>query len=63
MCYNHSNEYFGSIYFCVFIKKSKSKFVIIVVYIDDLNISKTYEELPKVIEYLKKEFEMKGFRK
>jgi hypothetical protein len=44
---------------CVFIKKSESNFVIIIVYVDDLNIIGTHEEIPKIINYLKKEFEMK----
>jgi hypothetical protein len=29
------------------------------VYVDDLNIIGTHEEIPKIINYLKKEFEMK----
>ena len=33
------------------------------VYVDNLNIIETHEKLPKAFEYLKKEFEMKGFRK
>ena len=40
-------------------KKSQSGFVILTVYIDDLNIIKIPKELSKVIEYLKKEFEIK----
>jgi len=48
---------------CVFIKKSQSGFVIIAVYVDDLNIIETPEELSKAIEYLKKEFEMKDLGK
>ena len=43
--------------------KSQSGFAIIVVYVDDLNIIGTPEELSKVIEYLKKEFEMKDLGK
>ena len=48
---------------CVFIKKSKNGFVIIVVYVDDLNIIGTIEELTTTVEYLKKEFEMKDLNK
>ena len=32
---------------CIFIKKSKTKFVIIIVYVDDLNLIETLEELTK----------------
>ncbi|XP_075092484.1 uncharacterized protein LOC142172710 [Nicotiana tabacum] len=39
---------------CVFIKRSESEFVIIVVYVDDLNIIGTSKELPKAVECLKK---------
>ncbi|KAL0534638.1 hypothetical protein IC582_028929 [Cucumis melo] len=48
---------------CVFIKKSQSGFAIIVVYVDDLIINGTPEELSKAIEYLKNEFEMKDLGK
>ena len=48
---------------CVFINKYEINFVIISIYVDDLNITETHEELPKVVEYLKKEFEMKDLRK
>ena len=48
---------------CVFIKRFKSKFVIIVVYVDDLNIIGTLEELSKAVYYLNKEFEMKDLGK
>jgi hypothetical protein len=44
---------------CVFIKKLEYDFVIIVVYVDDLNIIETHEEIPKIVNYLMKEFEMK----
>ena len=45
-----------------FIKKSKFEFPIIVVYVHDLNIIETHEELPNVVDYLEKEFEMKYLR-
>ena len=48
---------------CVFIKRSDSGFAIIAVYVDDLNIIETPEELNKTVSYLKKEFEMKDLRK
>jgi hypothetical protein len=48
---------------CVFIKKLEYDFVIIVVYVDDLNIIETHEEIPKIVNYLKKEFKMKDLGK
>ena len=48
---------------CIFIKKSKTKFVIIIVYVDDLNLVGTLKELTKRKNYLKKEFEMKDIEK
>ena len=70
MWYNCLNEYLwregynnDPICPCVFIKKSKSNFVIIVVYVDDLNIIGTHEEILKTINYLKKEYEMKDLGK
>ena len=39
---------------CVFIKKVAIGFAIIVVYVDDLNLIGTPEELIKTIDYLKK---------
>ena len=48
---------------CVFIKKTTSGFVIIAVYVDDLNIIKTDKEIVETTIYLKEEFEMKDLRK
>ncbi|GJR36884.1 retrovirus-related pol polyprotein from transposon TNT 1-94 [Tanacetum coccineum] len=48
---------------CVFIKKTMSAFVIIAVYVDDLNIIGTNKEIQEVIVLLKKEFEMKDLGK
>ncbi|GJR21466.1 retrovirus-related pol polyprotein from transposon TNT 1-94 [Tanacetum coccineum] len=48
---------------CVFIKKTMSGFVIIAVYVDDLNIIGTNKEIQEVIVLLKKEFEMKDLGK
>ena len=39
---------------CIFIKKSKIGFEIIVVYVDDLNLVGTHEELIKTSKYVKK---------
>jgi hypothetical protein len=70
MWYNHLNEYLLREWYnnnpicpCIFIKKSKFDFVIIAVYVDDLNIIGTHGEIPKIVNYLKKEFEMKYFGK
>ena len=43
----------------VFIKKTKSGFAIVAVYVDDMNLIGTPEELRKTADYLKREFEMK----
>ena len=70
MWYNRLSEYLlkegyvnNPICPCVFIKKSETGFAIIVVYVDDLNLVGTREELTKTAEYLKKEFEMKDLGK
>ena len=44
---------------CVFIKASKPKYTIIAVYVDDINIIGSPEEIEKAAQFLKKEFEMK----
>ena len=48
---------------CVFIKKTENGLAIIAVYVDDLNLIRTSEELIKTTNYLKKEFEMKDLGK
>ena len=48
---------------CVFIKKVATIFIIIAVYVDELNLIGTPEELIKTIDYLKKKFEMKDLGK
>jgi hypothetical protein len=48
---------------CVFIKKSEFGFAIVVVYVDDLNLAGTPEELTKTFDYLNNEFEMKDLSK
>ena len=47
----------------IFIKKSKTRFTIIVVYVNDLNLVGTLKELTRTTKYLKNEFEMKNIRK
>ena len=70
MWYNHLSEYLindgyinNPICPCVFIKKSELGFSIIAVYVDDINLFGTSEELTKAATYLKDEFEMKELRK
>ena len=70
MWYNHLSEFLlkegyvnNPICPCIFIKKSKTEFAIIAVYVDDLNIVGTPEELTRTTNYLKKEFEMKDLGK
>ena len=48
---------------CIFIKKSETGFAIIAVYVDNLNLIRTHEELTRTTKYLKKEFEMKDLGK
>ena len=47
----------------IFIKKSEIRFAIIAVYVDDLNLVGTAEELIRTTNYLKKEFEIKDLGK
>ena len=68
--YNRLNEYLLKEWYannpicpCIFIKKSETRFVIITVYADDLNLIGTPEELTRIEKYLKKEFEMKDLGK
>ena len=44
---------------CIFMKRYRNDFIITAVYVEDLSIIGTPEELPKAINYLKEEFEMK----
>ncbi|KAJ9539391.1 hypothetical protein OSB04_032124 [Centaurea solstitialis] len=48
---------------CVFIKKTSSGFSIIAVYVDDMNIIGTFDEIRDTASYLKSEFEMKDLGK
>ena len=70
MWYNRLSEYLlkegyvnNLICSCIFIKKSETGFAIIAVYVDDLNLVRTPEELTRTTNYLKKEFEMKDLGK
>ncbi|KAJ9535920.1 hypothetical protein OSB04_un000919 [Centaurea solstitialis] len=70
MWYNRLSEYLlkegyknDSICPCILIKKSGPEYVIIAVYVDDLNIIGTPCELPRAIECLKRGFEMKDLGK
>ncbi|RVW51150.1 Retrovirus-related Pol polyprotein from transposon TNT 1-94 [Vitis vinifera] len=70
MWYNRLNEYLlkegyvnNPICPCIFIKKSETRFAIIALYVDDLNLVGTLEELTRTTNYLKKEFEMKDLGK
>ena len=70
MWYNRLSEYLlkegyanNPICPCIFIKKSKTGFAIITVYVDDLNLIGTPEELTRTTNYLKSEFEMKDLEK
>ena len=51
------------IYPCVFIKKSDTRFAMIVIYVDNMNLIRTLKKLSKTIKYLKKEFEVKDLGK
>ena len=69
MWYNRLSQYLlkegyvnNSICPC-FIKKRENGFAIIALYVDDLNLIGTPEELIKTTNYLKKEFEMKDLGK
>ena len=46
-----------------FIKKSESRFAIVAIYVDDLNLVGTPEELTKTTNCLQNEFEMKDLSK
>ena len=48
---------------CVFIKKTSSGFAIVAVYVDDMNIIGTLDEIKETAAYLKSEFEMKDLGK
>ena len=61
MWYNNLSEYLikqdymnDVICPCIFIKKTTSEFVILAVYVDEINIIGTLEEVKNPIEFLKK---------
>ena len=63
MWYNHLSEYLlkerfenNQICPCIFIKKLEFRFAIVTVYVDDLNLVGTLEELMKTANYLKNVF-------
>ena len=47
----------------MFIKRTSSGFAIVIVYVDDMNLISTLEELRDIATYLKSEFEMKDLGK
>ena len=58
MCYNYLSEYLikqgyinDAICPCIFIKKTTLGFVILAVYVDDINLIGTPEEVQKAIEF------------
>ena len=70
MWYNFLSEYLlkeryvnNPICLCIFIKKSETRFLIIAMYVDDLNLVGTLEELIRTTKYLKREFEIKDLGK
>ena len=70
MWYNRLSQYLlkegyvnNSICPCVFIKITENGLAIIAIYVDDLNLIWTLEELIKTTNYLKKEFKMKDLGK
>ena len=70
MWYNRLSQYLlkegyvnNSIFLCVFIKKLATRFAIIEVYVDNLNLIGTPKVLIKTIDYLKNEFKIKDLGK
>jgi hypothetical protein len=68
MWHNHLSEYLLKsghknvpIYPCVFIKKSGYIFVMLAIYVDDINLIGTREKLQKTRDSLHREFEIKDF--
>jgi len=68
--YNHLIEYLlkegyinDPICSCIYLKRSKNEIAIIIVYVDDINIVETSNEITKAIDFLNKEFEVKDFEK
>ena len=70
MYYNLLSEYLlkegyanNPICSCIFIKKFETRYAIIVVYVNDLNLVGTPKGLTKTTKYLKTKFEMKDLGK
>ena len=70
MWYNRLREYLlkkgymnNHICPCIFIKKSETKFAIIAMYVDELNLVGNPKKLTRTTNYLKKEFKMKDLEK
>ncbi|KAM2549509.1 hypothetical protein TB1_013867 [Malus domestica] len=70
MWYNRLSEYLtrqgyvnNELWPCVFIKKSHSGFMIVAIYVDDINLIGTPAKLEEITVHLKSEFEMKDLRK
>ncbi|KAM1826234.1 hypothetical protein ACFX13_025608 [Malus domestica] len=70
MWYNRLSEYWTSKGYVnnelcriVFIKKSHSGFMIVAIYVDDMNLIGTPKELARTTAHLKSEFEMKDLGK
>ena len=70
MWYNRLSEYLlkeeyknDPICPCIYTKRSENEFVIIIVYVDGINIVGTPNKLTKAIDCLKKEFEMMDLRR
>ena len=66
MWYNRLSEYLLKEWYvnnlicpCIFIKKSKTGFAIIAIYVADLNLVGTSEEFTRTTKYMKRKFEIK----
>ena len=70
MWYNHISEYLLKKWYVnnpicsyIFIKKSETRFAIIAMYVNGLNLVETPKELTKTTYHFKKEFEVKDLGK
>ena len=70
MRYNLLSEYLSKrgytndhICSCLIIKKFLKEFAILAIYVDDINLIGTLEDLEETVDYLKKEFKMKDLGK
>jgi len=70
MSYNRLSEYLlkegyisDPICLCIYMKLLENEFVVIIAYIDDINIVGTSNEFKMAIDCLKKEFEMEDLEK